>query len=156
MTDDKEHGFVEGKWASEGLDHVRLKNIATLILLSEGFTLNEIREEVRVDQNPIDIVAEQDDGSLVMIECETRTSNPPPFARDVSYSSSLYKQGHQVLALTPDGLFELCDRREYAFVPCGTIQTSLQTGGEQRIGRWFENEYSTGEIPDVEDDWRWG
>lgn len=140
--DDGLDGYVEGKWGTESAEHVSLKNTAVLMLMSQGFRRDEIEEEKRVKENPIDIVAEREDGSLVMIECEKRISSPPPTRNEVSYDWEVYKEGHQAFALTFEGLFELVDRAGYVFVPTGAVQTAFQPSDENPLGRWFANSSS--------------
>jgi hypothetical protein len=154
-TDEDSTGFVEGLWGSESAEHVRLKNLATMILLSEGISQDKIREESREYGNPVDIVAEQDDGSLIMIECETEIGSPPPTRYNVSFNQNVFDNGHQVFALTPEGLFELADRGGYIFVPIDSVQTTLQKTGSRALGRWFASTYAIEEIPETREERRW-
>jgi len=141
---DAEHGYVDALWQTEKSGHVALKNRAYMVLMSLGFSSEQIDEERYFGKKPVDMVGERDDGSLVMVECESYASNPPKTGQ-VSYNGEQYRDGHQTLALTEDGLFELVGAELKHFVP-KNIQTAVSPANSERIGRWRANGIKKSEL----------
>jgi GH43 family beta-xylosidase len=152
----KDHGYVNGDWASEGPAHIALKNKAVMFLMSLGVDDSQIFEEEMIGQYPIDVVGYRRDNSMVMVECETKIDASPPTRGQVSYNVEQYHNGHQLFTLTPVGLHEVVDRQGLVFEPVEEWQTALSPTEERYIGRWVADGAEKAEIPDVDVALRWG
>lgn len=125
--------FYDGEGGNESVHHVRLKNTAVYWLLSQGFDHDQIQEEFAWDRYRLDIVAIQEDGTILNVEVE-RNETVQRLARR---RQSLLREGHQVFALTESGLFELRGRNGDAR-PID-VQLTLSEFDNPRYGRWFSN-----------------
>jgi len=151
----KEHGYVDGEWQAEGPEHIAMKNTAAMILMSLGFREDEITEERSLQDGPVDMAAEYEDGSLLLVECETKPRTAPPRENQVTFNKRDFDEGHQVFALIESGLYELVDRQARQFVPVKDIQTKLGAQEKQHVGRWVADGTEKAEIGDPADHVKW-
>lgn len=132
MTDNQagqEMPYLDGKDGTEGREHVRMKNTATMWLLGQGFEEDQITEELSFSGEHVDVAAECGDGSHVHVECETQDH-----LTQANISNSATNTGHQMFVLLPSGLYEMVDRRGYVYDPV-SAQIRFPTDGP-RVGRW--------------------